>query len=81
VTTDEMVSIIEDVIDANIEAAPAELPEEEIGEWVEREGWPVYHVHGDDPDVVNLFAGGTWLFECTRAQYREVMRRAAEDGL
>lgn len=55
-TTDEMLSVIEDVIDANIARAPADLPEEEIGEWVESEGWPVFHVHGDDIDAVSLGA-------------------------
>lgn len=74
-TTDEMVSVIEDVIDANIEAAPADLPDSEIGEWVEAHGWPIVHVHGDDPDLVNVFAGPTLLFQCTREQYQEVMDR------
>ena len=78
-TTDEMVSILWDVVEANIDAAPADLPESEIGEWVEREGWQVLHVHGDDPDVVNVFAGPTWLFRCTRAQFEEVMRRASNE--
>ncbi len=78
-TTDEMVSIIEDVIDVNIETAPDDLPEEEIGEWIDREGWRIYHVHGDDPEVVNVFANGHWLFECSRVQFLEVMRRLSED--
>ena len=78
-TSDEMVSVVLDVIDANVEYAPADLPESEVGGWVEREGWPLYHVHGDDPDVVNVFAGPTWLFQCTRAQYRDVMQRVTEE--
>lgn len=81
-TTDEMVSIVLDVIDANIEYAPADLAESDIAEWIEAEGWPIYHVHGDDPDVVNVFAGPTRLFGCTRAQFRTVMDRVAgESGM
>lgn len=78
-TTDEMVSIVLDVIDANIEKAPEDLPDEEIGGWLEQEGWPIYHVHGDDHDEVNVFAGGTWLFRCTRSQYEEVTRRVSKE--
>ena len=59
-TVDDMVHLIEDLIAANIEAAPADLPDEAIGEWVDAHGWPVRHVHGDDPNVVNVFAGGAW---------------------
>lgn len=56
-TTDEMFSIVLDVIDANVEYAPADLREEEIGDWVEREGWPIRHVH--DGKWVNVYAGST----------------------
>ncbi len=81
-TVDEMVSIVLDVIDANVEYAPADLPESRVGEWVEAEGWPIYHVHGDDPDLVSVFAGPTRLFRCTRAEFRTVMDRVAgESGL
>ena len=77
-TTEEMVSVVLDVIDANVEAAPADLPDAEIVNWVDREGWPIYHVHGDDPDVVNVFAGGTWLFGCSRVEYRKVLETVRE---
>ena len=77
-TVDEMVSIVLDVIDANIEYAPADLAEDDIGEWVDNHGWRIYHVHGDDPDLVNVFAGPTWLFQCSRMQYQEVMSRVDE---
>lgn len=70
-----MSQFVLDVIDAYMGTAPADVPESEIGEWLEAEGWPIYHVHGDDPDLVNVFVGPTWLFRCTGSQLWEVMRR------
>lgn len=76
-SAEEMVSIIEDVIAASMEAAPDDLVDSEVAAFVEEGGLTIHHVHGDDPDVVNVFAGPTWLFRCTRRQYQEVMRRCS----
>jgi hypothetical protein len=71
VMVDEMVSILIDVIEATVEVEMAP-PGSELAEFKETD-FEIRHVHDTDRRI-SVFAGSTLLFQCSPAQWREVVR-------